>query len=67
MRKDEEKKSKEKWVTKTNFKNYIGISTSRKMDHLPNVMNLVPFKDSPLNYCFRVVNKNRWVGNKTFI
>ena len=67
IKKQDEKKSKEKWVTKTNFKNYVGVASSKKLKSLPIMMNLVPFKNSPLNYCFREIDKSKWVGNKTFI
>jgi hypothetical protein len=66
MKQKEEKENRKKWLQKGGFNCIVGTATSKKTPTRPIFMNLVPFKDSPLNYNFRDVNKDKWVGGKNF-
>lgn len=56
------KENKQKWLSK-DFVKY----SNNKYQYIPNYVNLDEFKDSPLNYQFRQVNKKRWVGSNFYL
>jgi hypothetical protein len=62
----EDKEKQKKWIQKKGFNCVVGKATSKKVPLRPIYMNLVPFKDSPLNYNFRETDKSKWVANKNF-
>lgn len=61
-RKVEYKENKQKWISK----DFVKIS-SNKYQYIPNYVNLDEFRDSPLNYQFRQVNKKKWVGSNFYL
>jgi hypothetical protein len=66
LKKKDDKEKRKKWLQKNGFNSIIGTATSKKIPLRPIYMNLVPFKESPLNYNFRDVNRNKWICEKNF-
>jgi hypothetical protein len=66
MKSKDDKEKRKKWLQKNGFNCIVGTATSKKAPVRPIYMNLVPFKDSPLNYNFREINKGKWVSGKNF-
>lgn len=65
MRRQEEKENNKKWIVKGGFYNSIGKAASKKPQYIPNYVNLCP-SDPPVNYQFRELKKDKWVGEKSF-
>jgi hypothetical protein len=60
----EEKENKKRWVEKHGFINNVW-KLSNQHKYIPNYVNLTP-SQPPVNYNFREIHKDKWVGNKNF-
>jgi len=63
VRKKEYVRNKEKWIGKTDFVKYGG---QNKVKLIPNFVNLDNFTNSPLNYKFREIKKDKWIAHNNF-
>ncbi len=65
QRKFEEKENKKKFINKKGFFVSVG-KYSMKPNYIQNYVQMTP-SESPLNFKFRIENKNKWLTKKGFI
>lgn len=62
---EEEKLNRKKWISKQNFKLYIGKRSTNKANNIKNYVQVSP-SIPPNNYVFRGLSKDKWIVHNGF-
>ncbi len=64
-RTSDEKENRKRWIAKSDFLKFVGKATVSRPRYISNYVNLTP-SESPLNYNFRRIYKEKWIAPTNF-